>query len=108
VLGAFSVTVDIVLITIGLAIGVAFFRALTVYIVRHELLDEYVYVEHGAYYAIGSLAVLLIVEIWHDVPDALTGLAGTVIIAAAFGSSVVHKRRQRTAADTDELALSRR
>jgi hypothetical protein len=67
-----------------------------VYIVNRNKLDEYVYLEHGAYYAIGALAVLLLVEIWHDVPDILTALAGVAIIVAAFVSSIVHGRQQQT------------
>lgn len=93
VLGAFSVSTDIIQITLGLAIGVVFFRSLTVYIVRNDTLDDYVYLEHGAHYAIGALAVLLLVEIDRDVPDIVTGLSGTLIIAAAFLSSVFHNRR---------------
>jgi hypothetical protein len=93
VLGAFSVSTDIVMITIGLAVGVVFFRSLTVYIVRNDALDDYVYLEHGAHYAIGALAVLLLVQIDRDVPDIVTGLSGTFIIGAAFLSSVLHNRR---------------
>lgn len=108
VLGAFSVSTDIVMITIGLAVGVAFFRSLTVYIVRNDTLDDYVYLEHGAHYAIGALAVLLLVQINRDVPDIVTGLSGTLIIAAAFLSSVLHNRRDpdRGRADRDTATRS--
>lgn len=96
VMGAFSVTLDIALITIGLAIGAAYIRCLTVYVVRRGSLDEYRYLEHGAYYAIGMLAVLLLIQVWRDVPDVLTAGAGAATIIAAIASSVwVRKRQER-------------
>ncbi|MGH6656660.1 MAG: DUF475 domain-containing protein [Actinocrinis sp.] len=97
VMGAFSVTLDIALITIGLAIGAAYIRALTVYVVRRGTLEEYRYLEHGAYYAIGMLAVLLMVEVWRDVPDVLTAGAGAAMIIAAIASSLAARKRQERA-----------
>jgi hypothetical protein len=94
VMGAFSVTLDISLITIGLAIGAAYIRALTVYVVRRGTLEEYRYLEHGAYYAIGMLALLLMVEVWRDVPDVLTAGAGAAMIVAAVASSLAVRKRQ--------------
>jgi len=99
VMGGFSVTVDIALFTIGLGIGAAYVRCLTVYLVRRKTLERYVYVEHGAYYSIGVLAVLLLVEIWHDVPDWFASLAGTSMIAAAYAHSALHSRQEGPGAD---------
>ena len=93
VMGAFSVTLDIAMITLGLAIGAAYIRCLTVFVVRRGTLDEYRYLEHGAYYAIGALATLLFVEVWHDVPDVLTAAIGALIILAAVVASMMSKRR---------------
>jgi uncharacterized protein len=92
VMAAFSVSVDIILITLGLAIGAAYIRSLTVAMVRARVLDRYIYLEHGAYYAIGTLAVLLLIEIGRDVPDGLTALVSVALIGAAYLSSVVHNR----------------
>ena len=94
VMGAFSVTLDIALITIGLAIGAAYIRALTVFVVRRGTLEEYRYLEHGAYYAIGMLAVLLMVQVWHDVPDVLTAGVGAGVIIAAVANSLWARRAQ--------------
>jgi hypothetical protein len=112
VMGAFSVTLDIALITIGLAIGAAYIRALTVFVVRRGTLEHYRYLEHGAYYAIGMLAVLLMVEIWHDVPDVLTAGAGAALIIASIASSKAARRRmerrmREEAADDSPDALVR-
>lgn len=95
VMGGFSVTVDIALITIGLAIGAAYIRALTVYVVRKGVLEEYRYLEHGAYYSIGLLAVLMLWEVWRDVPDWLTASTGAVVIVAAWIASMLAVKRQR-------------
>jgi hypothetical protein len=92
VMGGFSVTVDIALFSIGLGVGAAYVRSLTVFLVRKKALDRYVYLEHGAYYSIGVLAVLLLVEIGKDVPDWFASLAGTSMIAAAYVHSVVRSR----------------
>ncbi|MCM1977397.1 DUF475 domain-containing protein, partial [Streptomyces sp. G1] len=54
VIGAFAITNDIVLMALGLGIGAMYVRSLTVYLVRQGTLDDYVYLEHGAHYAIGA------------------------------------------------------
>jgi hypothetical protein len=93
VMGGFSVTVDIALFSIGLGIGAAYVRSLTVFLVRRRMLDRYVYLEHGAYYSIGVLAVLLLIEIGKDVPDWFASLAGTSMIVAAYVHSRVLEAR---------------
>ncbi|WP_405688152.1 DUF475 domain-containing protein [Streptomyces sp. NBC_00057] len=88
VIGAFAVTNEIVLMALGLGIGAMYVRSLTVYLVRQGTLDDYVYLEHGAHYAIGALAVLLLVTIQYEIPELITGLVGVVLIAWSFWSSV--------------------
>ncbi|MGA5572183.1 DUF475 domain-containing protein [Streptomyces pseudogriseolus] len=88
VIGAFAVTNDIVLMALGLGIGAMYVRSLTVYLVRKGTLDDYVYLEHGAHYAIGALAAVLLVSIRYEVNDIVTGLIGVSLIGAAFWSSV--------------------
>jgi hypothetical protein len=95
VMGGFSVTVDIALITLGLAIGAGYIRALTVYVVRKGTLEQYRYLEHGAYYSIALLSVLLLWEVWRDVPDWLTACAGAMVITAAWATSVWAAKRQQ-------------
>lgn len=94
VLGAFAITTDIVLIAIGLGIGALWVRSLTVQLVRQKTLDTYIYLEHGAHYAILALAFALLVSIIHEVPDAITGGLSVVIIGASFYAS--HKARVAT------------
>lgn len=93
VVGAFAITSDPIIIAIGLGIGAMFIRSLTVFLVRKGTLSEYEYLEHGALWAIGALAVLLLVTMRHEVPEVVTGLIGVGFIGAAYASSVVRNRR---------------
>jgi hypothetical protein len=97
VVGAFAITSDPIIIAIGLGIGAMFIRSLTVYLVRKGTLAEYVYLEHGALWAIGALAFLLLFTMRYEVPEVVTGLIGVGFIAAAFVSSVLRNRRQDAA-----------
>lgn len=96
VIGAFAVTNDIVLMALGLGIGAMYVRSLTVYLVRQGTLDDYVYLEHGAHYAIGALAVILLVTIQYEIHEVITGSAGVILIAWSFFSSV--RRNKKLAA----------
>jgi uncharacterized protein len=98
VIGAFAITSDIVLIMLGLAIGAMFVRSLTVYLVRQGALEEFVYLEHGAHYAIGLLAVIMLVSARYHIPDLFTGLIGIAFVGAALWASIVHKRQEAAAA----------
>ncbi len=87
VIGAFVVTQDIILIAVGLGVGALWVRSLTIFMVRRGTLARYMYVEHGAHYTIGMLAILLFVSLFVDVPEVITGLAGMSIIAASVIAS---------------------
>lgn len=93
VIGAFAVTRDVVIIMLGLAIGAMFVRSLTVYLVEKGTLDEYVFLEHGAHYAIGALAFIMLGSIvWH-ISEIVTGLIGVAFIAAALLSSIAYRHK---------------
>lgn len=92
VIGAFAITQDVVIIMLGLAIGAMFVRSLTVYLVRQGTLDEYVFLEHGAHYAIGILAGIMLVSMTHHIPEVVTGLAGAILIALSVFSSIRYKK----------------
>ncbi len=94
VIGAFAITTDPILIALGLGlIGAMFVRSLTVYLVRKGTLADYVYLEHGAHWAIGALSVILLVGIGYHIDEIITGLIGVAFIVAAFLSSVLRNRR---------------
>jgi hypothetical protein len=92
VVGAFAVTTSLFIITIGLSIGAMFVRSLTMLIVDRGTLGEYIFVEHGAFYAILTLAAIMFISTFVHVPEVLTGLLGAAFILAALISSVFHKR----------------
>lgn len=107
VIGAFAITSDIFVIAIGLGVGAMYIRSLTVYLVRKGTLQDYVFLEHGAMWAIGSLAILLLVTIRYEVPEVITGLIGVGFIGAAFITSIIRNRREAAngdAAETEEAA----
>jgi hypothetical protein len=95
VIGAFAITSDPIIIVIGLGIGAMYIRSLTVYLVRKGTLNEYRFLEHGAHWAIGALAVLLLITIEYEVPEVVTGLIGVGFIGAALASSIYANRRER-------------
>ncbi|MFJ4658743.1 DUF475 domain-containing protein [Nocardia sp. NPDC088792] len=102
VIGAFAITSDPILIALGLGlIGAMFVRSITVYLVRKGTLSEYVYLEHGAHWAIGALAVILLASIGIHINEVITGLIGVAFIGAAFLTSIIRNRRDGAAGDSD-------
>lgn len=98
VIGAFAITKDIVIIMLGLAIGAVFVRSMTVYLVRKGTLDEFVYLEHGAHYAIGALAVIMLVSMKYHIPEVVTGMIGVGFILVALWSSIQFRKTEKLAA----------
>lgn len=92
VLGAFALSKDILIITIGLSIGAMFVRSLTIMLVEKKTLSKYLYLEHGAHWAIGALAGIMLISTFHEVPEVLTGLIGLGFIMAAYISSMLHNK----------------
>ncbi len=84
VVGAFAITHNLFIIMIGLSIGAFFVRSLTILFVERETLTEFAYLEHGAFYAIGVLALIMLADPFLHLPEWVTGLVGAVIIATAF------------------------
>ena len=94
VIGALAITKDIVIIMIGLAIGAMFVRSMTVYLVRQGTLDKFVFLEHGAHYAIGILAFIMLASMKFHIPEIFTGLIGVAFILASLWSSIIYKNKQ--------------
>ncbi|WP_261568443.1 DUF475 domain-containing protein [Frankia gtarii] len=101
VVGAFAISQNIFVIATGLGIGAMYIRSLTVYLVRRGTLSEYIYLEHGAHYAIGALAIILAISIETEVPEIVTGLVGVAFIGLALVSSILHRRRHADADSED-------
>ena len=100
VLGAFALSKDIIIISIGLAIGAMFVRSLTIMLVEKKTLKQFLYLEHGAHWAIGALACIMLISAVKEIPEAFTGGIGLAFIIAALVSSVMHnKKMERLLAD---------
>jgi hypothetical protein len=101
VTGAFAITSDPIVIALGLGlVGSMFVRSITVYLVHQEALDRYVYLEHGAQWAIGVLAAIMLLSIDErfQIPEVVTASVGVVFIGAALSWSVLRNRRAAKAA----------
>ena len=94
VLGAFALSKDVIIITIGLAIGAMFVRSFTIMLVDKKTLQKYVFLEHGAHWAIGVLAVIMFCSTIKEVPEVITGIAGLVLIIWAFISSLLYNKQE--------------
>lgn len=92
VLGSFAISKDIIIITIGLAVGAMFVRSLTIYMVDKKTLKKYLFLEHGAHWAIGFLAAIMMYSTVREVTEIITGSIGLVIVSAAFISSLIHNK----------------
>lgn len=87
VLGAFAISNKVLLIVLGLGVGAIWVRSLTVFMVRRGTLASYIYLEHGAHYAIFVLSVALLGSIYIEISNALTGIVGLGVIGASFIAS---------------------
>jgi len=102
VIGAFALSNNLFIIAIGLGIGAMFVRSLTIMLVERETLASYRYLEHGAFYAIIALAVMMFLSTVIEIPEVVTGLIGAAFIVTAFVDSLRYNRR---AASSEPIAV---
>ncbi len=93
VIGAFALTKNLFVIAIGLGIGALYVRSLTIMLVEKGTLSEYRYLEHGAFYAILVLALIMYLQTTMEVPEVITGLAGASLIIVSLAASIKYNRR---------------
>ena len=84
VVGAFAITHNLFIIMIGLSIGAFFVRSLTIMFVEKEALTKFEYLEHGAFYAIGILATIMLASPFVHIPEWVTGTMGAIVIGLSF------------------------
>jgi len=95
VVAAFAITVNPFLIAIGLGIGALFVRSFTIVMVEKGTLQTFKYLEAGAFWAIGILAVIMFIGIHREVPEMITAGVGLTVIAIAFVQSLLEQKRGR-------------
>ena len=97
VIGAFALSNNLFVIATGLGIGAMFVRSLTILLVQEHTLGRYLYLEHGAFWAILALAAIMFLQTVMHVPEVLTGLIGAGFIGASVVSSVRHEHAEGAA-----------
>jgi hypothetical protein len=93
VIGAFAITHDLIIIMLGLGTGAMFVRSFTLLLVERGILISYRYLEHGAFWAVGALALIMLGGVEFHIPEAITGLLGALLIVLALGSSIHANRK---------------
>lgn len=95
VIGAFAITGNIFVIALGLGIGAMFVRSMTIKLVDSNTLAHYEYLEHGAFWAIGALALIMfLAAAGVHVHEVVSGLVGVVLIGLSIYSSVRSNHRR--------------
>jgi hypothetical protein len=92
VIGAFALTTNIILIAIGLGIGAMYVRSMTIMLVEKGTLQHFRYLEHGAFYSIFALALIMYLNSILHVPELVTGTIGIGLIGYALIASIRHNR----------------
>ena len=98
VIGAFALTQNLFVIAIGLGIGAMYVRSMTIMLVDRGTLTAYRYLEHGAFYAIVILSVIMYAQTLIHIPEIVTGLGGATLIGISWWSSIRFNHRAETRA----------
>lgn len=88
VLGALALTNNIFIIMIGLGVGAMFVRSLTILMVDKGTVEQFVFLEHGAFYAIFGLSVIMFTNTVYEISETVIGLVGAAFIFASIISSI--------------------
>ena len=96
-IGAFALSQNLFVIAIGLGIGAMYVRSMTIMLVEKGTLAQYRYLEHGAFYAIIVLSVVMFAQSFVHIPEVITGLGGAALIGVSFWSSLRWNRHSRQA-----------
>ncbi len=91
VIGAFAITTKLMVIVAGLGIGAIFVRTMTVYMVRQKTLENLIYLEHGAHWAILGLAASMFAGLIIHIPEVVIGFIGLFFVGFAYFSSLKNR-----------------
>lgn len=92
VIGAFTLTTEVLVIVLGLGLGAYFVRTFTLILVERKTLASLAYLEHGAYWAIAALALCMFIALFQEIPDAVAGTISLLFIGSAYLSSLRHNK----------------
>ncbi|SNT34035.1 DUF475 domain-containing protein [Antarctobacter heliothermus] len=95
VIGAFALTQNLFLIAIGLGIGAFYVRAMTLMLVERKTLAQFRYLEHGAFYSVLVLSLVMFTQALVHIPEVITGLVGACLIGLSLMASIRYERAAR-------------
>ncbi|MBH1944250.1 DUF475 domain-containing protein [Erythrobacter sp. YJ-T3-07] len=93
VIGAFALSNNMLIIALGLSIGALFVRSMTVHLVRAGTLTKYRFLEHGAFWAIIALGLIMLLSAKFHISESITGLIGAVLIGISLLWSMRYNRK---------------
>lgn len=100
VIGAFALTQNLFLIAIGLGIGAMYVRSMTIMLVEKNTLAAFRYLEHGAFWSILILSLVMFAQSFVYISEIFTGLFGAFLIGTALLSSILWNRRNPSVDDS--------
>ena len=92
VIGAFALSSNIFVIAAWLGIGAFFIRSLTFYMLEKKTLKTYRYLEHGAFYSVLTLSLLMITSSIITLPDVVVWCIGLLFVSLSFYASRLEKK----------------
>lgn len=104
VVGAFALSNNMIVIALGLSVGAMFVRSMTIHLVRSGTLSQFRFLEHGAFWAIIVLGVIMLLSARYHIPETITGLIGAVLIGLSLFWSIRHNRAENKAKPQNEPA----
>lgn len=87
VIGAFAISINLLIIAVGLGVGAYFVRTFTLYMVEQKTLQHLVYLEHGAHWAILGLGGCMLLDMVIHIPELVIGTIGLGFVAWSYYSS---------------------
>ena len=100
VIGAFALSQNLFVIAIGLGIGAMYVRSMTIMLVEKGTLAQYRFLEHGAFYAIIALSIVMYAQSLIHIPEVITGLCGASLIGLSLWASLAWNRSNGSAVET--------
>jgi uncharacterized protein len=95
VIGAFALTNSVIIIMAGLGAGAVWVRAMTVHLVRSKALSKYIFLEHGAHWAIAFLGAIMLLKLYHiELPEFIVGSLGLGFITVSIWWSIIRGKRE--------------
>ncbi len=96
VIAAFAITDHIFVIAAGLGIGAYFVRSITIYLDEKGALQEYKYLEPGAFYAIIGLSLFMWFGTIYEIHEWIIAVYSVAVLGAAFAHSLYENRKDET------------